>query len=84
MLLNHSARSVFAMPSPIDSIARTFECPKCGKKIKKTFAWLKTKANFTCSCGQIFDCQKVRDGILKAEKQIGNLVQKLGKLGKRR
>ncbi len=35
----------------IDRIVPSLECSNCGKKLGKTYGWLKTHDHFICNCG---------------------------------
>jgi transcription initiation factor IIE alpha subunit len=67
----------------LDSAPLEFDCPKCGKHLKKTFRWAKGP-NPTCPhCGLKFEASQFRGEIRKAEQAIADLKRTLGnfKLG---
>lgn len=62
-------------------------CPECGKKTKKSVAWIKANDNLTCSgCGSTVTVQneKLLSGLKEAEQTVANFRKSLGKFGKRR
>jgi lysyl-tRNA synthetase class I len=60
-------------------------CPKCGKKTKKTVAWLKANSKFKCSCGAdiTVDSSKLHKDLGKVEQSIDKLTKsRVIKIGK--
>ena len=52
-------------------------CPKCGKKNKKSMAWLQTQNQLTCVCGAILPLgEKHGPALEKAGKLLGQFPGK--------
>ena len=51
----------------LNSIIPSLECANCGKKIGKTFGWLKAHDHFVCGCGArtTWRSDQIADGVKK-------------------
>jgi hypothetical protein len=56
----------------------------CGRKTKKTVAWLKTHKDFTCGCGRRIevDASQFNREMKKVDKAIDDFKRSLRRLGR--
>ena len=55
------------------------ECPTCGKKTKKTLAWLKSNSKLTCVCGTTINTSQTGQALKKADQAVEKLRRTLQK-----
>lgn len=67
-----------------DNAEIPIECANCGRKTKKTVAWLKNHTDFTCSCGTriTIDASQFIREMKKVDKSIDDLKRTLKRFGK--
>lgn len=66
------------MAGLLDKMEIELPCHKCGRKTKKTAAWVKSNRQFTCSCGAVtsIKADRFNSGISEAESLLGSLGKK--------
>ena len=69
----------------LNSVVSSFPCGKCGKKLGKTFGWLKTHDHFVCVCGarNEWSTDQVVDGINEITKSRAKEIKQLRRAFKR-